>query len=86
MTEPFPAFLLESRVYIIDRTQVTNALPSFIDDNSRFEKKSGKRLRHALEDVVGLNQGAFHRLASTTDYTSNYLMSAMFLELRVSLV
>ena len=29
-------------------------------------KKPGKRLHHALEDVVGLKQGAFHRLASTT--------------------
>ena len=38
----------------------------FIDDNSRLEKKTGKRLHHALEDVVGLKQGTFHRLASTT--------------------
>ena len=58
-------FLLESRV-TINKAQVTNALSSFIDDNSRLEKKSGKRLHHALEDVVGLKQGAFHRLASTT--------------------
>ena len=29
-------------------------------------RKPGKRLHHALEDVVGLKQGAFHRLASTT--------------------
>ena len=29
--EPFPGFLLESRV-IIDKAQVTNALSSFIDD------------------------------------------------------
>ena len=65
MTDPFPGFLLESRV-IIDKAQVTNALSSFIDDNSRLEKKTGKRIRHALEDVVGLKQGAFHRLASTT--------------------
>ena len=65
MTDPFPGFLLESRV-IIDKAQVTNALSSFIDDNSRLEKKTGKRIRHALEDAVGLKQGAFHRLASTT--------------------
>ena len=32
-------------------------------DSSR---KPGKRLHHALEDVVGLKQGAFHRLATTT--------------------
>ena len=30
MTDPFPGFLLESRV-IIDETQVSNALSSFID-------------------------------------------------------
>ena len=65
MTDPFPGFLLESRV-IIDKAQVTNALSSFIDNNSRLEKKTRKRIRHALEDVVGLKQGAFHRLASTT--------------------
>ena len=63
MTDPFPAFLLESRL-IIDKAQVTNALSLFIDDNSRLEKKSGKGIRHALEDVVGLKQGAFHRLAN----------------------
>ena len=65
MTDPFPGFLFESRV-IIDKAQVINALSSFIDDNSRLEKKTRKRIRHALEDVVGLKQGAFHRLASTT--------------------
>ena len=41
MTDPFPDFLLESRV-IIDETQVSNALSLFIDDNSRLEKKIGK--------------------------------------------
>ena len=39
MTDPFPGFLLESRV-IIDKAQVTNALSSFIDNNSRLEKKT----------------------------------------------
>ena len=63
MTDPFPDFLLESRV-IIDETQVSNALSSFIDDNSRLEKKIGKRIRHALEDIVGLKQAAFRRLAN----------------------
>ena len=54
--EPFPAFLLESRVIIDKRCDLC-----FIDGtcNSRLEKKSGKRLYHALEDVVGLKQGAF---------------------------
>ena len=64
MTDPFPSFLLESRV-IIDETHVSNALSSFIDDNLRLEKKTRKRIRHALEDIVGLKQAAFHRLAST---------------------
>ena len=64
MTDPFPGFLLESRV-IIDETQVSNALSSFINDKSRLEKKTGKRIRHALEDIVGLKQAAFHRLANT---------------------
>ena len=64
MTDPFPGYLLESRV-IIDETQVRNALSSFIDDNSRLEKKTGKRIRHALEDIVGLKQAAFQRLANT---------------------
>ena len=64
MTDPFPGFLLESRV-IIDETQVSNALSSFIDDNSQLEKKTGKRIRHALEDIVGLKQNTFHRLANT---------------------
>ena len=64
MTDPFPGYLLESRV-IIDETQVSNALSSFIDDNSRLEKKTGKRIRHALEDIVGLKQAAFQRLANT---------------------
>ena len=31
-----------------------------------LRRKPGERLHHALEDVVGLKQGAFHRLASTT--------------------
>ena len=53
------------RVSIIDKTQVSNALSSFIDDNSRLEKKTGKRIRRALEDIVGLKQAAFHRLANT---------------------
>ena len=43
----------------------SNALSLFIDDNSRLEKKTGKRIRHALEDIVGLKQAAFHRLANT---------------------
>ena len=64
MTDPFPGYLLESGV-IIDETQVSNALSSFIDDNSRLEKKTGKRIRHALEDIVGLKQAAFQRLANT---------------------
>ena len=64
MTDPFPGYLLESRV-IIDETQVSNALSSFIDDNSRLEKKTGKRIRNALEDIVGLKQAAFQRLANT---------------------
>ena len=64
MTDPFPGYLLESRV-IIDETQVSNALSSFIHDNSRLEKKTGKRIRHALEDVVGLKQAAFQRLSNT---------------------
>ena len=63
MTDPFPDFLLESRV-IIDETQDSNALSSFIDDNLRLEKKIGKRIRHALEDIVGLKQAAFRRLAN----------------------
>ena len=63
--EPFPAFFLESRI-TIHKAQVINALSSFIYDNSRLEKKTGKRLHHALEDVVALKHGAFHRLASTT--------------------
>ena len=63
MTDPFPDFLLESRV-IIYETQASNALSSFIDDNSRLEKKIGKRIRHALEDIVGLKQAAFRRLAN----------------------
>ena len=36
----------------------------FIDDNSRLEKKIGKSIRHALEDIVGLKQAAFRRLAN----------------------
>ena len=46
-----------------------SALLTFIDDNSRLEKKTGKRIRHALEDIVGLKQAAihitYHRLANT---------------------
>ena len=34
--------------------QATNTLSPFIDDNSRFEKDSEKRLCQSLEDVVGL--------------------------------
>ena len=64
MMDPFPGYLLESRV-IIDETQVSNVLSSFIDDNSRLEKKTGKMIRHALEDIVGLKQAAFQRLANT---------------------
>ena len=64
MMDPFPGYLLDSRV-IIDETQVSNALSSFIDDNSRLEKKTGKRIRRALEDIVGLKQAAFQRLANT---------------------
>ena len=64
MTDTFPGYLLESRV-IIDETQVSNVLSSFIDDNSRLEKKTGKRIRHALEDIVGLKQADFQRLANT---------------------
>ena len=64
MMDPFPGYLLESRV-IIDETQVSNVLSSFIDDNSRLEKKTGKTIRHALEDIVGLKQAAFQRLANT---------------------
>ena len=64
MTDPFPGYLLDSRV-IIDETQVSNALSSFIDDNSRLKKKTGKRIRRALEDIVGLKQAAFQRLANT---------------------
>ena len=64
MTDPFPGYLLDSRV-IIDETQVSNTLSSFIDDNSRLEKKTGKRIRRALEDIVGLKQAAFQRLANT---------------------
>ena len=37
----------------------------FIDDNSRIEKITGKRIRRALEDIVGLKQAAFQRLANT---------------------
>ena len=37
----------------------------FIDDNSRLEKITAKRIRHALEDIVGLKQAAFQRLANT---------------------
>ena len=59
--EPFSAFLHESRV-IIDKAQVTNTFSLLIDDNPRLNK-SGKRLHHALEDVIGLKQAAFHRLA-----------------------
>ena len=69
MTDPFPGFLLESRV-IIDETQVSNALSSFIDDNSRLEKKIGKRIRHALEDIVGLKQAAFIDLLTLHDKIS----------------
>ena len=47
------------------KRQVSNPLSSFIDDNSRLEKKTGKRIRHALEDIVGLKQAAFQRLANT---------------------
>ena len=32
--------------------------------NSRLEKKIAKRIRHALEDIVGLKQAAFRRLAN----------------------
>ena len=68
MTDPFPGYLLESRV-IIDETQVSNALSSFIDDtrNSRLEKKTGKRIPHALEDIVGLKQAAFKDLLTLHD-------------------
>ena len=38
---------------------------AFIDDNSRLEKITGKRIRRALEDIVGLKQAAFQRLANT---------------------
>ena len=62
MTDPFPGYLLELRV-IIDETQVSIALSLFIDDNSQLEEKTGKRIRHALEDIVGLKQAAFQRLA-----------------------
>ena len=67
--------------------QVSIALSSFIDDNSRLEKKSGKRIRHALENIVGLKQGAFHRLASTTRRVILCAkIVAVFLELRASSV
>ena len=36
-----------------------------MDDNSRLEKKTGKKISHALEDIVGLKQAAFHILANT---------------------
>ena len=59
MTVPFPAFLLESRV-IVDKQWKCVIDPRFIDDDSRLEKKKlEKKIRHALEDVVGLKQGAF---------------------------
>ena len=60
---------------IVVKTKVTNAgtrcrslthLHLFFDDNSRHEEKSGKRIRQSLGDVVGLKQGVFHRLTSTT--------------------
>ena len=59
--DSFPAILLMSRVIIV-RTKITNAPTSFIEDNSRLEEKSGKRIRQSLGDVVGLKQAAFHRL------------------------
>ena len=63
MTDPFPDFLLESRVIVDKRWKCVTDL-RFIDDNSRLEKKIGKRIRHALEDIVGLKQAAFRRLAN----------------------
>ena len=45
------------------------------------------RLHHALENVVGLKQGAFHRLASTTRRVILWAkIVAVFLELHVSRV
>ena len=59
----FPDFLLESRVIVDKRWKCVTDL-RFIDDNSRLEKKIGKRIRHALEDIVGLKQATFRRLAN----------------------
>ena len=63
MTDPFFDILLESRV-IVDNEEAALYFPRFIDDNSRLEKNIEKRIRHALENVLGLKQGAFYALAS----------------------
>ena len=47
------------------RARLTITDLRFIDDNSRIEKITGKRIRHALEDIVGLKQATFQRLANT---------------------
>ena len=66
MTDPFPGFLLESWVIIDKRWKCVTDL-RFIDDNSRLEKKTGKRIRHALEDIVELKQAVFTDLLTLHD-------------------
>ena len=74
MTDPFPGFLLESRV-IIDKAQVTNALSSFIDDNSRLEKKSV--LRFLL--TKGMHHDMMQKLANLYRFQSLLVIVSPYL-------
>ena len=45
-------------------TQQQPYFPRFIDDNSRLEQNIEKRIRHALENVLGLMHSASYTLAN----------------------
>ena len=61
----FPVFFSCRELSSInDESALVTCALSMITRDSR--RKPGERLHHALEDVVGLKRGAFHRLATTT--------------------
>ena len=75
--EAFPPVFYSSRELssINDESALVTCALSMITRDSR--RKPGGRLHHALEDVVGLKQGAFHRLASTTSCARKLLKALL---------